>query len=96
MSVGVRVCVYFKLIHLISLLCALLLSPHPPPRSSSLCALRRSDLQEFGVYNLTLLANGSCSFTVDKPGVPINYGKCQFPPLANLIAIIIKNHLLIM
>jgi len=43
--------------------------------SSSLCALRRSDLQEFGVYNLTLLANGSCNFAVDKPGVPINYGK---------------------
>lgn len=45
------------------------------PCSSALCALRRSDLQEFGVYNLTVLANGSCSFSVDKPGVPINYGK---------------------
>jgi len=44
------------------------------PRSSSLCWLRRTDLQEFGVYNLTLQANGTCAFAVDKPGVPINYG----------------------
>ncbi|XP_016982540.1 heparan-alpha-glucosaminide N-acetyltransferase [Drosophila rhopaloa] len=40
---------------------------------SSLCWLRRTDLQEFGVYNLTLQANGTCTFAVDKPGVPINY-----------------------
>ncbi|XP_016948278.1 heparan-alpha-glucosaminide N-acetyltransferase [Drosophila biarmipes] len=40
---------------------------------SSLCWLRRTDLQEFGVYNLTLEANGTCTFAVDKPGVPINY-----------------------
>ncbi|KAH8292746.1 hypothetical protein KR018_011203 [Drosophila ironensis] len=41
--------------------------------ATALCWLRRSDLQEFGVYNLTLLENGTCSFATDKPGVPINY-----------------------
>ncbi|XP_068141467.1 heparan-alpha-glucosaminide N-acetyltransferase [Drosophila tropicalis] len=40
---------------------------------SSLCSLRRTDLQEFGVYNLTLWSNGTCNFIVDKPGVPIYY-----------------------
>ncbi|EDW66232.1 heparan-alpha-glucosaminide N-acetyltransferase [Drosophila virilis] len=57
---------------------------------SSLCALRRSDLQEFGVYNLTLLANGSCSFTVDKPGVPINYAFLSVFVLVAALVILLK------
>lgn len=57
---------------------------------SSLCALRRSDLQEFGVYNLTLLANGSCNFAVDKPGVPINYAFLSVFVLVAALLILLK------
>ncbi|XP_023179307.1 heparan-alpha-glucosaminide N-acetyltransferase [Drosophila hydei] len=57
---------------------------------SALCALRRSDLQEFGVYNLTVLANGSCSFSVDKPGVPINYAFLSVFVLVSLLLILLN------
>ncbi|KAH8396213.1 hypothetical protein KR222_005381 [Zaprionus bogoriensis] len=57
---------------------------------SALCALRRSDLQEFGVYNLTLLANGSCNFAVDKPGVAINYAFLSVFVLVALLLTLLK------
>ncbi|ALC49731.1 CG6903 [Drosophila busckii] len=57
---------------------------------SALCALRRSDLQEFGVYNLTLLANGSCNFAVDKPGVPINYAFLSVFVLLAVVLVLLK------
>ncbi|KAH8339380.1 hypothetical protein KR074_012327 [Drosophila pseudoananassae] len=57
---------------------------------SSLCWLRRTDLQEFGVYNLTLLENGTCSFATDKPGVPINYAFLAVFVLVAALLILLK------
>ncbi|EDW29840.1 GL15027 [Drosophila persimilis] len=57
---------------------------------SALCWLRRTDLQEFGVYNLTLLPNGTCDFAVDKPGVPINYAFLSVFVLVAAVLILLK------
>lgn len=44
--------------------------------STSLCDLTPTDLKEFGVYNLTLYANGTCGWDVDNQGVDVNL--CRF------------------
>ncbi|XP_034101457.1 heparan-alpha-glucosaminide N-acetyltransferase-like [Drosophila albomicans] len=40
---------------------------------SAMCTVSRARLEEFSVHNLTLFANGSCNFVMDKPGVNVNY-----------------------
>ncbi|KNC26888.1 hypothetical protein FF38_10958 [Lucilia cuprina] len=57
---------------------------------TSLCDLRPTDLKEFGVYNLTLYENGTCSWEVDNEGVEVNLSLLSVFILVTLILTVLK------
>uniref|UniRef100_A0A0K8U0F6 Heparan-alpha-glucosaminide N-acetyltransferase n=2 Tax=Bactrocera latifrons TaxID=174628 RepID=A0A0K8U0F6_BACLA len=59
---------------------------------NSVCDLYASatDLQEFGVYNFTLHANGSCEVIADKAGVNVNLSLASVFLLVTLVLVAIR------
>ncbi|XP_058988137.1 heparan-alpha-glucosaminide N-acetyltransferase-like [Musca domestica] len=57
---------------------------------TALCEFEQRNLKEFGVYNLTINVDGTCSWEIDKDGVNVNYSLLSVFVLVALILTVLK------